>query len=135
MRQPPTYKTWTITCRSPDDARALQQWLAPRIDPDRVWTDLVRTGQNCTEQAKEVPHRLGDYFAEIRTLPESGDRSASFRLVFRRRPEAGRFWKDLMVNVLEKVRTDDRTASLELDSKSETTPPSSLTGPGPKVTG
>jgi hypothetical protein len=137
MRQPPAYTTWKITCQSPDDARALRQWLAPRIDLDRVWTDTVRTAPDGVEQVQAIPHRLGDYFAEIRALPDVQSPPESFRLVFRRRPDAGRFWKDLMVNVLGAIRAGGRAASVEFDSKGDTAPtaPGLVIGPEPKVVG
>jgi len=122
MRQPPTYTTWTITCRSPDDARVLRRWLAPRIDLNRVWTDTLRTAPNGTESVRAIPHRLGDYFTEIRMLPDAWGNSERFRLMFRRRPDAGRFWKDLMVNVLGEIQSGAEEASVELDSKGETAP-------------
>jgi hypothetical protein len=89
-----TYTAWKITCDSPVEAQALQQWLSSRIDLDRVLTDTVRVAQGGVEQVQTVPHRLGDYFAAIRMLPDSQANPASFRLVFHRRPEAGRFWSE-----------------------------------------
>jgi hypothetical protein len=60
-------------------------------------TDTVRVTPNGVEQVQTVRHRLGDYFAAIRVLPDSQAKPASFPLMFHGRPEAGRFWKDLMV--------------------------------------
>ena len=122
MRQPPTYTSWRITCQSPEEARALQQWLSSRIDLGRVLTDTVRVTPNGVEQVQTVRHRLGDYFAAIRLLPDSPTNPASFRLVFHRRPEAGRFWKDLMVNILQEIETTPQKASIALDSKGEMEP-------------
>src|SRR5258707_11527385 len=101
MRQPPTYTAWKITCDSPEEAQALQQRLSSRIELDRVLTDTVRVTPNGVEQVQTVRHRLGDYFAAIRVLPDSQANPASFRLAFQRRPKAGRFSKDLMVNILQ----------------------------------
>jgi hypothetical protein len=122
MRQPPTYTSWKITCRSAEGAEALRQWLAGRIDLDRVWTDTVRTAPNGVEQMQTVRHRLGDYFADIRTLADSQGAPELFRLVFRRRPEAGRFSKDLMVNILQEIEMAPQQASIEVDSKDEISP-------------
>ncbi len=63
-----------------------------------------------------VRHRLGDYFAAIRLLPVAGD-AASLRLVFERRPDAGRFWKDLMVNILQQAEKAAETTAIALDYK------------------
>ena len=122
MRQPPTYTVWKITCRSSEEAEALRQWLSGRIDLDRVWTDAVRVAPDGVEQVQMVPHRLGDYFAAIRLLLDTLANPASFRLVFHRRPEAGRFWKDLMVNILQEIETGPQKASIALDAKGETEP-------------
>ena len=117
MRQPPTYTSWKITCHSSEEAQALQQWLSCRIDLDRVLMDTVRLIPNGVEQVQTARHRLGDYFAAIRMLPDSQANPASFRLVFHRRPEAGRFWKDLMVNILQEIETTPQKTSIDLDSK------------------
>jgi hypothetical protein len=122
MPQPPTYTTWKITCLSAAEAEALQQWLASRIDLDRVVTDTVRVTPDGVEQVQAVPHRLGDYFAAIRVLPDSEANPASCRLVFHRRPEAGRFWKDLMVNILQEIEATPQKAIIDLESKGEMEP-------------
>jgi hypothetical protein len=122
MRQPPAYTTWKITCHSPGEAEALRQWLSGRIDLDRVWTDTVRVTPDGVEQVQTVKHRLGDYFAAIRLLPDAQANPASFRLVFHRRPEAGRFWKDLMVNILQEIETSPQKASVALEPKGEGEP-------------
>jgi hypothetical protein len=126
MSQPPTYTSWKITCRSSDEAQALQQWLSGRIDLERVLTDTLRVTPDGVEQVQTVRHRLGDYFAAIRVLPDSQANPASFRLVFQRRPEAGRFWKDLMVNILQEIEATPQNAAIDLDSKGEIEPISTL---------
>jgi hypothetical protein len=122
MRQPPTYTSWKISCHSLDETQAMQQWLSSRIDLDRIETDTVRTAPNGVEQVQAVQHRLGDYFAAIRILPDLAANPATFRLVFHRRPDAGRFWKDLMVNIVQDIEKAPRIASVELDSKGDMEP-------------
>src|SRR4051794_41115013 len=112
MRPSPTYTSWKITCRSSEEAQALRQWLSSRIDLDRVLIDTVRVTPDGVEQVQTVRHRLGDYFAAIRLLPDARSDPASFRLVFQRRPEAGRFWKDLMVNILQTLDAAPQKASI-----------------------
>lgn len=129
MRQPPIYTSWKISCHSPDEAQALQQWLSSRIDLDRVITDTVRTSTNGVEQVQAVRHKLGDYFAAISMRPNSKAIPAVFRLIFQRRPDAGRFWKDLMVNVLQEIESAPQIASVELDSKGDREPIASATDP------
>ena len=55
-------------------------------------------------------------------LPDLEAYPASFRPVFHKRPEAGRFWKDLMVNILQEIETTSQKASIDLDSKGEMEP-------------
>ena len=122
MHQSPTYTAWKINCRSPEESQALQEWLSSRIDLDRVLTDTVRVVPNGVEHVQTVSHRLGDYFATIRTLPDSQASLASFQLVFHRRPKAERFWKDLMVNILQEIAATPQKASIDLESKGEIEP-------------
>jgi hypothetical protein len=116
MQEPPTYTVWKMTCQSSEDAQALEQWLASRINLDRVLADTTRVTPTGVEHVQTVQHRLGDYFAGIWTLRDTEGDSASIRLVFQRRPEAGRFWKDLIVNILQEIETAHQKASIELDS-------------------
>ncbi len=119
MRQPPIYTSWIITCRSPQEAQTVQSWLSERIQLDRVITDTVRTYPEGVEQVEEVPHRLGDYFAAIGMLPVSEAFPSSFRLVFRKLPQAGRYWKDLMVSILEEIKAVPEVTSVALDYKGD----------------
>src|SRR5262245_57012324 len=119
MHQQSTCTPWKITCRSPEDAEAIQQWLASRIDLERILTDTLRVTPDGVEQVQVVRHRLGDYFADIRLLPDAQTPCASFKLIFQKRPEAGRFWKDLMVNILQEIKAGPREALVELDAKGE----------------
>jgi len=116
------YISWKITSRSAQEAQVLQQWLSSRIDLDRVMTDTVHATPNGVEQVQTVPHRLGDYFAAIRVVPDNSANTASLRLIFQRRPDAGRFWKDLMVNILQEIEGSAPTATIELDAKAESEP-------------
>ena len=122
MRQPPTYTSWKISCNSSEGVQSLQQWLSRRLDLDRILTDTVRANPNGVEQIRTVKHRLGDYFAAIRMLPDSAAKPESFRVVFQKRPEAGRFWKDLMVSILQEIENSPEKASVILDSKGELEP-------------
>lgn len=96
----------------------MREWLSGRIDLDRVLTDTVRIAPNGVETTQTIRHRLGDYFEDIRMLSDSSAATASFLLVFHKRPDAGRFWKDLMVNILQEIEAT-RKASIEVESKGE----------------
>ncbi len=113
MPQSQSHTVWKITCHSSDEVRDLRQWLSSRIDLERVVTDTVRVIPNGVERVQTVPYRLADYFAAIRILPDVQADPAAFRLVFDRKREAGRFWKDLMVNILQEIETTPQKASIE----------------------
>ena len=92
-------------------------------------TDVVRVIPDGVEQVRADPHRLADYFADIRILPDSQVHLASFRLVFHRKLESGRFWKDLMVNILQEIETADQKATIDAESKGELEPFAPATRP------
>jgi hypothetical protein len=85
------------------------------VDTVRVLTGGVGT-------ASEKPHRLGDYFADVRLLPAAVDNPSDFRVLFHRLPEAGRFWKDLMMNVLRDIRDVSGDAVIVVDYKGDRDP-------------
>jgi hypothetical protein len=103
MRPTPLSLSWLVTCRDPEGARAVQGWLADRLRLDRSWDDEVHAYPSGAHQVQVEHHRLGDYFADVRVLPAPPDQPESFALLFLRRPDAGRFWKDLMVNALQEL--------------------------------
>jgi hypothetical protein len=126
MQQPQIYTTWKVTCRSPGDSAALRQWLPDRISPNRILVQTIRTIPNGVEHEESVPHRLGDYFAAVRVLPSLGN-EPSFSLVFQRREDAGRYWKDLMVSILQEISASPQRPAIELESKGEIEPDSLVT--------
>ena len=119
MRKLPTYITWKIASRSSEESHALQHWLCNRIDLNRVLADSVRITANGDEQVRSVQHRLGDYFVDIRILPDCSGNMAAFDVVFHRKPEAGRFWKDLMVNILQEIETTPQQPSIDRSPNAE----------------
>jgi hypothetical protein len=120
MHQAPTYTTWKVICRSPEDAESLRQSLSSRIDLNRVMTDVARAAPDGKELTRTEQHRLSEYFVTI--SPLQGPTLASLRLVFQRRANAGRFWKDLMVNVLQEIESAPQVQKIELESKGELHP-------------
>jgi hypothetical protein len=115
MKSPPLFTSWLVQCRSPEASQALQRQLSGRVRLDAVVEDRVRTYRGGTEKLQVEQHRLGNYFASIRLLPASGPVVAAFRLVFHRLPTAGRFWKDLMVNIVQETQNSPETAAITLD--------------------
>jgi hypothetical protein len=117
--RPQLFTSWVVACHSPQESQSLQRWLSSHIDLDRVFTDTIQAAPAGVEEIRSVSHRLGDYFASIRILPAS---PASFRLVFQRLPEAKRFWKDLMVNILQEIEAAPETESIQLGYKGDKEP-------------
>jgi hypothetical protein len=122
MKAPPIFTTWLVSCHSPAERVALQARLTDRINLDRVLVDEIHSFPEGVEQVESVRHRLGDYFEGIFHLGATPGADREFRLVFQRRPDVGRFWKDLMVNLLTEIRAAPETKTVTLDSKSDVAP-------------
>lgn len=119
MHREPALTIWKITCRSSEEAKAVEGWLSSQIDLNRAIVDTIRTAPNGVEKVEAVPHRLGDYFARIRVLPNCTNDSRCLKLGFERRADAGRFWKDLMVSILQEIEDSPQKPSVAFDSKGE----------------
>jgi len=122
MKAAPLYTTWLICCHSAADRNALQERLADLLNLDRELIDEIHRYPGGVEHVERVPHRLGDYFDRIFTLPGTPGADGELRLVFQRRPDSGRFWKDLMVNLLSEIQAAPPTKTVTLDSKSDEAP-------------
>jgi hypothetical protein len=100
-------KTPTITCvissKSPETLRAAEQLAAEKVALDNVFTDVIRSFPRGTEKRRIEEHKLRDYFDGIQIL-DSPSSDTSFRLVFHPRPDAGRFWRDLIAEILRSIR-------------------------------
>ena len=122
MRDDPLFILWAITCPSPQECRRLQQWLPGEIAPEATVEEEVRASPDGIEAVRREVHRLGDYFESVQVLPSAEREPTSFRLLFRRRPSAGRFWKDVMVRVLQKVRVEAAHATTTLEYRGDEEP-------------
>jgi hypothetical protein len=103
MRHDPQFLLWLVTAPSVDAASRVQQELAHMIAPDAVFVDDIRAGPVDAQALRNESHRYGDYFVSIRVLPPAQP-EPTFRLLFHRRTDAGRFWKDLMARILQRIR-------------------------------
>ncbi len=104
MRHDPLYLLWIVDCPSAEESRRLQQLLSRELSPEATFVDDVRAWPDGVEMHWREPHRLGDYFESVRILPAKSQQPASFRVLFHRRPDSGRFWKDVMARVLQRAR-------------------------------
>src|SRR5438105_4532957 len=122
MRDDPLFLLWTVRCPSAEDCRRLQRWLPDQIAPDAVLVDDVRAFPEGTATRRGEPHRLGDYFEGVQVLPAADESPTSFRLLFRRRPTAPRFWKDVMVRILQEVRAEAAQTTTTLEYRGDEDP-------------
>jgi hypothetical protein len=122
MRHDPLFLLWAIHCPSPEDCRRLQQWLPQEIAPEATLVGEALAFPAGAEDRRRESHRLGDYFKRIQVLPSTERAPTSFRLLFRRRPTAPRFWKDLMVRVLQKVREEAAHTTTTLEYRGDEEP-------------
>src|SRR5689334_10454414 len=123
MRHDPLYTTWIIRCDSEEDARRLQGNI--RFNPNLTYNDFVRAFPYGFPIRSIEMHRLGDYFSDIRSFPPLPEQASSFRILFHRRPDAGRFWKDLMVKILEDIRRVSPNVKTALEYRGDSEPASS----------
>src|SRR5271165_1224069 len=107
MRNGPRVIAWDIVCPSSVACDAVQRLLDHEAALDAA-IDVEVTSAGMTR--RDV-HRLGDYFQTIRVQPPSRDKPCVVRVIFERLPNAGRYWRDLMVRVLRSASTSaDGTA-------------------------
>ncbi len=122
MRHDPLFLLWSVNCPSSEDCRRLQRWLPDEITQEAVFLDEVRACPAGIEVRSREPHRLGDYFESVQVLPPAEPSPTSFRLLFRRRPTAQRFWKDLMARILQKVRDEAAETTTRLEYRGDEEP-------------
>ena len=101
MRNGPREIAWDVICPSAAEARSVQDLLNREANLDAVVVVTVTGGGT----ARHEVHRLRNYFQEIRVEARSPDEPCALRVVFERLPQGGRYWRDLMVGLLQSVRT------------------------------
>ncbi len=126
MRHDPLFLLWQVECPSRDACQRFRGQLADETSADAVFVDEVRAFPGGMETRWQEPHRIGDYFETVQVLPP-GPGGTSFRLLFRRRPDAGPFWKDLMAWVLRERGAPGVTTSLLY--RGDTEPQAAEVGP------
>lgn len=118
MLNGPLEIAWDIQCSSPSAATEVQSLLEREADLGRM-KRVTWTGGGA---ARDESYRLGDYFRTIRVEPSGGTTAQGLRLVFERLPEAGRYWRDLMVGFLQSVRVLDEKATITMAYRHEEAP-------------
>jgi len=121
-RHDPLFTSWLVKCPSAEESQRLQQRLRTGLDPDMTYEDVVRASPEGAPLSSAIPHRLGDYFSDIRLLPGEQAGPAAFRVVFHRRADARPFWKDLMVRTLQEIRKSSPDATTTLEYRGDEEP-------------
>jgi hypothetical protein len=105
MRNGPYVIAWDVLCPSVAEAHAVRELLDREANLDAVVSVTVTGGGTTREEV----HCLRDYFQAIHVGPRSPEGPHALRVVFQRLPNAGRYWRDLMVRLLRCVsRVSDR---------------------------
>lgn len=121
MRHDPLYTSWFVQCQSPEAAESIQGWLRTHCRPETTLAELMPSTSREQKQVVQ-PHRIGDYFDDIRIIPEDAPLSVTFRIVFQRKPDAGRYWKDVMARVLQVVQNAAPDTVTKLDYRGDEEP-------------
>src|SRR5436305_572389 len=95
MRYDSLFSAFDVHCSSVEEADRLRALVSQRGDPETLTTYQVTGGG----ETGEVTYRMGDYFVQVLIVPNLGGDRQAFRMVFCRHPQAGRYWKDLMVHL------------------------------------
>src|SRR5262249_46953647 len=95
--------TCVVSCESPERLRLAEELARKTVALGNVFTDVARAFPDGVEVRITREHKLGDYFEEIQVLSDYAQDPTSFRLVFRPRKDANRYWRDLLVNILQSI--------------------------------
>jgi hypothetical protein len=113
MRNDPLFTVWTVHFATPEEATRARGVLHALEDLNSVVVDSVIS----SGAIRDVPYRVGDFFEEVRLFPGPPEDRFSVRVLFRRLPTAGRFWKDIMVNLLDSIRRTHGDVTITLAYK------------------
>ena|SRR5579859_5250899 len=100
--------TYVVSSESSENLCLARQAAAELAHPDRLHTHV---GQ-AKDRVLVEHHRLGDYFSSVRISDRD---STSFWLAFVPRHNVGRYWKDLVVELLSSIR--NRGVSVRSEKK------------------
>jgi hypothetical protein len=115
MRHDAVFLAYDVRCGSADEAVKVEAMVRRLGGRDAILQHEVTGGG----KSVEISHRVGDYFQEILVLPPNGEDHGALRVVFHRSPEAGRFWKDLMVRIVRAIEEAFPRATVTLVHKGD----------------
>ena len=105
MRHDDLFFSWLVQCSSQEQACNIRQSLEASPLTSLTFPDTIRAFPGGSEVSQTQTYVVGDYFASVRVLPEAAP--GSFQLLFQRKPDAPRHWKDVMMYVLRLVREEN----------------------------
>src|SRR5579871_1511941 len=104
MRHDHLFFSWLVQCSSQEQASNIRQSLEASPLTSLTFPNTVRAFPGGSEMIQTQPHVVGDYFTSVKILPEGS--ADSFQLLFQRKPDAPRHWKDVMMYVLRMVHEE-----------------------------
>jgi hypothetical protein len=110
MRDDPLYLVWDIFFSSPQDVPSITEKLVRETDSNRVITIEIESGG----MRSKGQYRVAAYFESIQIFTGLNETQNTIRLIFRRRPEAGRFWKDIMAKVVRAAEESGKLKAVKL---------------------
>lgn len=116
QRHDPLVITWLLKC-DPNRLIHIEGMLRTEIRLDATVVDTVSAFPEGRQVNESISHRVGDYFRDIQIGSEQNNGAAVLRLTFHRQPEAGRFWKDVMMQILNSARRNGAQVELAHDVK------------------
>ena len=110
----------TIVCiirgQTPDVMRAGKALARNESALDRVSTVASFSSPGGVDRIVEHSYRIGDYFENIEVGALTDD-CRSFEIIFHVRPDAGRYWKDLLVGILSVLERAGFETAINLPSQ------------------
>jgi len=99
-----SHVAWNVTCRTASDATKIRMYVKRLLNGNNTVRDkrLYYEGKQRVVSIDE--HRLEEYFNRVELIPEKNSRAVNFTIDFYPRPDAKKFWKDLMVSILGGIR-------------------------------
>ncbi len=100
----------------------MAQHARDRVNLDRTMPNVIRYYPHGTEVAIMRWYRLSDYFEEIKVHPGPTNDSPAFRLIFQPRADGDSYWKDVMVTILQDIRSAGEQVSITIERSGDSEP-------------
>jgi hypothetical protein len=97
MKNGPLRIAWDIVCPSPAATDIVREVLDRTARLDTIQRVTMTRGDTVQEET----YRLGDFFQDVHLETAPDGTAHTLRIAFARLPNAGRYWRDLMVRILQ----------------------------------